>query len=283
MRPAIRLLALQHEAAMKEIESNKTAWAKLSKDHYLTYSRLLSEGNYSLNSYISRELGDIRGKKIIHLQCNTGADSIVLARLGAKVVGVDLVPANIHYAKKLAADFNVNDIRFIESDIMTLSETHKEKYDIVFTSEGALGWLPDLYIWGSTIRSLLKDEGYLYVFDSHPFFLAMDAEKLSQEVYEIKYPYFGKAPDVDDTIGGYASEAKHGVKAYFWMYTISDVINSLVSAGLHIEYFHEFTENFCNTGNMKADKARDLYYYDYNTDKYPMSFSLKATVYRKQE
>lgn len=264
-----------------KINSNKEAWSKLSKDHYNTFRKLFSEGKkYSLNSYIQKEIGDIQGKKLIHLQCNTGADSIKLAQMGAKVTGVDLVPENIFYAKKLASDLNIKDIRFIESDIMTLSEIHNDKYDIVFTSEGVLGWLPDLNIWGKTIRNLLKNDGFLYIFDSHPFFLSMDEEKLSKETYDIKYPYFGKLPDVGDSIGGYASEEKHGVN-YFWMHTVSDIINALISAGLHIEFFNEFKENYFNSGNMKVDLENGLYYYDYNTDKYPMSFSLKATIYCK--
>lgn len=266
---------------MKEIESNKEAWSKISKDHYETFGRLFSEGNYTLNSVIKNELGDIHGRSLIHLQCNTGADSIALAKMGAKVMGVDLVPDNIYYAKKLASGLDINNAEFIESDIMTLSEVHHGKYDIVFTSEGVLGWLPDLNVWGRTIRDLLNKDGFLYVFDSHPFFLALDESKLSKQIYDIKYPYFGKSPDVDDSIGGYASETKHGVKSYFWMHTVSDIINALTNAGLHIEYFNEYKENFFNSGDMPAIKESGLYNYDYNTDKYPMSFSLKATVLQR--
>lgn len=61
---------------------------------------------------------------------------------------------------------------------MKLTEIHNEKYDVVFTSEGVLGWLPDLDIWARTIRKLLNETGYLYVFDSHPFFLSLDESKL---------------------------------------------------------------------------------------------------------
>lgn len=265
---------------MKEIDSNKEAWSRISEDHYNTFKSVLEKGNHRLNCYIQNELGDVTGKKIIHLQCNTGADTIVLAQMGAqKVTGVDLVPENIVYAQKLASDLHVSNVDFIESDIMTLSQIHNSKYDIVFTSEGVLGWLPDLNVWAKTIRSLLNNDGFLYVFDSHPFFLSFDESKLSREVYEIKYPYFGKEPDVDDSIGGYASERKHGVKAYFWMHPVSEIINVLTSAGLHIEYFNEFTENYFDSGDMEQIKGKGLYRYKYNTNNYPMSFSLKATVY----
>jgi len=266
---------------MKEIESNKHAWGQISEDHYHAFKKALSEGTHQLNKYIKQEIGDLTGKKVIHLQCNTGADTILLAQTGASsVTGVDLVPDNILYARKLAEDFNINNISFIESDIMEFMEKHNEKYDVVFVSEGAVGWLPDLKKWGRTIRHLLNNDGFFYVFDSHPFLLMFDENKLSDNISEIKYPYFGKEPDVDESIGGYASETKSGVRAYFWMYTVADIINSLTSAGLHIEYFHEFQENFWCMDGMK-NMGGGLWNYDYNDGKFPASFSLKATVYDK--
>ena len=263
---------------MKEVDSNKHAWSQVSKDHYEAFKKSLSNGTHQFNKYIEREIGDLSGKRIIHLQCNTGADTILLAKTAAKVVGVDLVPENVAYAKKLAKDLNITNIDFIESDIMELMKKHNGKYDVVFVSEGAIGWLPDLEKWGKTIRHLLKDDGFFYVFDSHPFFLMLDTDKLSKSVMEIKYPYFGKIPDVDDSIGGYASEPKYGVKAYSWMYTVSDLINSLTAAGLHINYFNEFKENFFNAGGM-CQSEKGLFNYDFNDNKMPMSFSLKATVF----
>ncbi|ADZ82129.1 class I SAM-dependent methyltransferase [Cellulosilyticum lentocellum] len=265
---------------MIEIESNKEAWSKISEDHYHYFKTAISGGKYQLNHYIQEEVGDLSGKKIIHLQCNTGADSLILAKTAQSVMGVDLVPENVFFARKLADELNYNNVEFIESDIMTLASIHSDKYDVVFTSEGVLGWLPDLNIWAQTIRGLLKDGGYLYVFDTHPMFLSFDEGKLEKEIFEIKYPYFGKTPDIDNCIGGYASEIKAGVKAYFWMHTISDIINALTSTGLHIEYFNEYTEAYCDWGNMQVSEKKGLYEYCYNTDKYPMSFSLKASVYQ---
>ena len=263
---------------MKEIESNKHAWGKLSKDHYEFYKTRLLNGAAGFNPYIKKELGRLSGKSVIHLQCNTGVDTVLLAKMCGRAVGVDLVPDNIFYARKLADDFGIKNASFIESDIMEFMERHDEKYDVVFVSEGAVGWLPDLKKWGETIRHLLKDDGFFYIFDSHPFILMFDESKLADNVMEIKYPYFGKEPDEDDSIGGYATEPKTGVKAYFWMYTVSDIINSLASAGLRIEYFNEYKENFYDSGGMKQTGSHGLYDFDFNDNKFPMSFSLKATV-----
>lgn len=267
---------------MKEIESNKNAWGKISEEHYHTFKDRFKSGTHEFNEYILRELGDLTGKKVIHLQCNTGADTLLLARTASQVTGVDLVPDNIVYAKRLAGDLGCDNVRFIEHDIMTLAEDHKEKYDVVFTSEGVLGWLPDLGIWAKTVRGLLNEGGYLYVFDSHPFFMTMDESKLSQEIYDIKYPYFGKVPDVEEIIGGYAAEVQGDVKAYFWMHTMSELINSLSDAGLHMEYFNEYTENFFDSGNMQLSEKAGLYEYDYNREKFPMSYSLKASIYHRK-
>ena len=264
---------------MKEIDSNKHAWSHIAKDHYESFGKSLANGTHHLNHYITKEVGDLSGKNVIHLQCNTGADTILLAGMAQHAVGVDLVPDNIHYAKKLAEDLHIANVDFIESDIMALMEKHTEKYDVVFVSEGAIGWLPDLKKWGQTVRSLLKDDGFFYIFDSHPFFLSLDVGKLANNVLEIQYPYFGKIPDVDNFIGGYASETKGGVEAYFWMYTVSDVLNALTSAGLRVEYFNEYKENFFNAGGMNRLGDSGLFNYDFNDNNFPMSFSLKATVY----
>jgi SAM-dependent methyltransferase len=267
---------------MKEVEANKHAWGQLSKAHYFAFKKSLEEGRHVFNSYIKDELGDLSGKKVIHLQCNTGADTILLARMAESAVGVDLVPDNILYARKLAEDFGMTNTEFIESDIMEFIDRHHEKYDVVFVSEGAIGWLPDLKKWAETIRHLLKDDGFFYVFDSHPFYMMFDEEKLKDNVYDVKYPYFDKEScSYDDYIGGYASEPVYGVQSYFWMITVADIINSLASSGLHIEYFHEFKENFFDAGGMKKIDETGLWNYDFNDNKFPMSFSLKATVYNK--
>lgn len=260
---------------MKEIEANKQAWDLLSEDHYHYYKKILEKKESIINRIIHNELGDLKNKKLIHLQCNTGADTVSLTRLGAQCTGVDLSPANIFYAKKLASDFNLK-INFIESDILELSNVHQEKYDVVFTSEGAIGWMPDFDKWAKTVRSLLKDDGFFYVYDSHPFLLTLDESLLKDNQTVIKYPYFEKKPDVSDTIGGYASETKEAT-SYFWMYTVSDLINSLIRNGMNIEFFNEHENIFFNMGQMEQVEP-GLFQYPFMKGKFPFSFSLKATV-----
>ena len=260
----------------KHFEANKQSWSLIAKDHYHTFKALLSEQVSIISPTQKDELGDIKGKKLIHLQCNTGADTISLARMGARVTGVDLSPDNIFYAKKLAADFCINDARFIESNVLEIMHKHDEKYDIVFTTEGVLCWLPDLYLWARNVRHLLADDGYLYLMDSHPFFMAWNEEKLPELV--IKYPYFQKTADEDGWIGGYASESKPATN-YSWMYTVGEIITALSQAGLHVEWFHEF--DWLYYQNSAEKQVRDEaggWAYPEHRGKLPYTFSLKATV-----
>ena len=261
---------------MKEIEANKTAWGLLSKDHYEHFKKALQEKDSLLSHIIEEELGDISGKKIIHLQCNTGSDTIKLARKGAIVTGVDLVPENIYYAKKLSEELGVKNVDFFEADIMELKEKHDKKYDMVFTSEGVLIWLPDLNRWAETVRHLLNENGVFYILDSHPFYLIFDEEKLRENKLEVKYPYFVRDPECSDTIGGYASESKKG-EAYEWMYKVSDIINSLAKAGLTIEYFNEYDSLFFDCGGMEFNDNGE-FHFPFFDKKIPFMFSLKARL-----
>lgn len=258
------------------IRTNRDSWATIAQAHYETFKSFLSANESTLNQTQLQELGDIEGKKLIHLQCNTGADTISLARMGAKVTGVDLVPENIHYAGKMASDCGIDDARFIESNVLEIMDKHDEKYDIVYTTEGVLCWLPDLFSWARNIGHLLADDGFLYVMDGHPFFMIWDEDELPNLV--VKYPYFRKSADRDEWIGGYASEPKKAV-SYSWMYTIGEIINSLSQAGLHIEWFHEFDWLYYQ---LSAEKQRrdegGKWVYPEHEKRLPYTFSLKATI-----
>ncbi len=258
------------------IAVNKRSWGLIAKEHYENFKAVLSTQESTLCPTEIQELGDIRGQTLIHLQCNTGADTLSLARMGAKVTGVDLVPENIHYARKLAADLDIEDARFIESNVLAIMDTHHEKYDIVYTTEGVLCWLPDLYLWARNIRHLLADDGFLYVLDGHPFFMVWDEEALPDLV--VKYPYFQKTADRDNWIGGYASAGKPATN-YSWMYTIGEIINALSQAGLHIEWLHEFDGLYYKlTAEKQIQDARGHWVYPEHKGQLPFTFSLKATI-----
>jgi SAM-dependent methyltransferase len=264
---------------MKEIEANKAAWGMLSQGHYEHYKKAIQESRYSFSKIIEEELGDISGKTVIHLQCNTGADTVLLAQKGAIVTGVDLVPDNIFYAKKMSEELSVENIDFFEYDIMELKEKHHEKYDMVFTSEGVLCWLPDLNKWAQTVKHLLNENGVLYVLDGHPFYMIFDEEKLKENRLEIKYPYFAREPESYEYMPDYCTDNKAG-NNYNWMYKVSDIINSLAKAGLTIEFFNEYDSLYFNLGGMESCCNGQCHYPFFDT-KLPFTFSLKARLIKR--
>ncbi len=257
-----------------KIQANKMAWSKLSKDHYETYKACLAKDDFELNPMVEAELGDISGKRILHLQCNTGADSILLARKGAYVTGVDLVEENIFYAKKLAEDFQMTNVNFIESDVLKLSDVHQGEYDIVLTTDGVIGWIPDLNQWGKVISSFLKSDGFFYLHDGHPFMMIFDEEDLSKGILNPRYPYFQMTADKEMTIGGYASSPKDA-ENYYWGHQMSTIINGLASNGLYITYIKEYDRCVDGMGGSARDE-NGLCYYPELEGKLPLVFSLKA-------
>eukprot|EP00039_Didymoeca_costata_P025327 m.12982 g.12982 ORF g.12982 m.12982 type:complete len:174 (+) comp4764_c0_seq1:103-624(+) len=140
------------EAEQRYLELNKDHWDKRVEPH-------VKSSFYDVKGFLAGEsslqepelalLGDIKGKRILHLQCHFGMDTISLARCGAeKVVGVDFSSKAISQAKKLADTLKIdtNEVDFVECDIYSLPENlnNEEKFDIVFTSYGTIGWLPDM-------------------------------------------------------------------------------------------------------------------------------------------
>jgi len=258
----------------KEIAANQAAWDTLAKDHYEHFKQSLKGDTFKLNPMVVSGLGSIKGKRILHLQCNTGADSILLARMGAHVTGVDFSPENIHYATLLAKDFDMDEVQFIESDVLKLPLVHEGTYDIVLTSDGAIGWLPDLKKWGEVIAHFLNPDGFFFLHDAHPFMMIFDEEQLASGHLVPKYPYFETDPEHDSTIGGYASEVKY-VDNYFYGHTMTTILQGLIHAGLYLTDFQEYDRCVSGMGGSVLDE-KDLSYYPELEGKLPLVMSVTA-------
>ena len=169
------------------LEINRKSWnsrvdVHLKSDFYDVKGFL--EGESSLNDIELGLLGDIKGKSILHLQCHFGQDTISLGRLGANVTGVDLSDKAIDNAKILAKKANVN-ATFICCDIYDLPTYLNEQFDIVFTSYGVIGWLPDMGKWAKIISNYLKPNGKFIFVEFHPILWVFD-----DDFKRIEYNYF---------------------------------------------------------------------------------------------
>src|SRR5260370_17572234 len=62
----------------------------------------LRSGRGKLNAIEEAELPPVEGKRLAHLQCHFGADSLTLAQRGAEIVALDFSAAPTEVAPKLA-------------------------------------------------------------------------------------------------------------------------------------------------------------------------------------
>jgi len=224
------------------MEVNRRHWDEVAERHPATpfYSNAASRlraGDAWLRQIETRELGDVRGKRMLHLQCHLGQESAAWAQLGAEVTAVDFSANALQGARALAADAQV-DIRFIEANVLQLDALLDDRFDIVYTSWGVLGWLPDIARWAQVVQHFLHPGGVLYLAEFHPVGWMLDDE--SQEV-RLKYSYFSDLPLVEESDGSYADRAMHveNRRTYNYYYTIGGVITALANAGMVVEYLHE--------------------------------------------
>ena len=201
-----------------------------------------SAGESSLREPELSEVGAVAGKRLLHLQCHFGMDTLSWARSGAHVTGVDFSDEAITLARSLSAELDIP-ARFVHSDIYDLPlhpDLQDETFDIVFTSYGVLTWLPDVLRWAKVVRHFLNPGGTFYVVEFHPFVYLFDDANM--EELRLKYPYFHTdAPITTETEGSYAdrgADLRH--IEYSWSHTLSDYLNALTEVGLRIEWMHEF-------------------------------------------
>ena len=255
-------------------QANKQGWDGLAATHYQNYhiAKLLA-GTPLLNDLIRAEVGDVTGKSLVHLLCHIGTDTLSWARLGAQVTGIDISPESLKYARQLAQQMRI-DAQFIEADIMTVIDTVDERFDIVFSSTGVLCWLSDIRRYAQTVRHLLKEDGFFYIFDGHPFRAVLYEDGGGTSPGTIVGDYFRKEPWQYDHMGDYTDpELKVPVESYEWHWTMGEIITALCDAGMHIVFLHEFPQYYYN-GYTPYDVEND------RVELYPCSFSLKAVPRR---
>lgn len=231
-----------HEAE----QQNRALWDEIAPVHLKAYNEvaLLRKGCEVLDEIELREIGDVSGKSLLHLQCHIGSDTLAWARHGAIVTGVDFSAESIACANQLSGELGLP-ATFIHSNIYDVRAIHEGQYDIVYTSKGVLCWLKDLQEWGRIIAHYLKPGGIFYLMESHPIIMALEEEK--SEELSFAYPYFHKDVPTEWAPGDpdYADDdyiPKRGSAEWEW--AVSDIVNALLSAGLQLEFVNEYEKLF---------------------------------------
>ena len=255
-------------------ETNKATWNSKVNVHAKSEMydiEAFKNGKSSLMPYELEALGDVSGKSLLHLQCHFGQDTLSWSRLGAKCTGIDLSDEGIKLAKKLNAELNL-DAEFVCCNVLDTSEFVKDEFDIVFTSYGVIGWLPDLKPWGKMIAERLKQGGTFFMAEFHPIVWMFD---YLEGKPIMKYGYMQDEVIYEEYEGTYANEnSKMISKEYAWNHGLGEVVTALTEAGLHIEYLKEFDESPYDVLPELIKTDAGMYV---TKDKlYPLIFTLKA-------
>jgi len=256
---------------------NKATWNDKVKVHAKSdmYDlEAFKTGKSSLMSYELEALGDVFGKSLLHLQCHFGQDTLSWSRMGAKCTGIDLSDEGIKLAQNLNDELKL-DAKFICCNVLDTSKYVKDTFDIVFTSYGVIGWLPDLKPWGKMIAERLKKGGTFFMAEFHPIVWMFDY--LDHKPI-MKYGYMQDEVIYEEYEGTYADEtSKMLSKEYGWNHGLSEVVNSLIEAGLHIEYLKEFDESPYDVLPNLVKTDSEMFTTE---DKlYPLIFTLKASKF----
>lgn len=233
-------------------------------------------GRSSLHAIERAEVGDVEGRKLLHLQCHFGLDTLSWARLGAEVTGVDFSENGIEWARKLASELQIP-ARFLLSNVYEVPKVLSEQFDIVYSSYGALNWLPDLEQWARIVVDYLRPGGFFYLIEAHPFARVFDDER---DATDLRYasPYWQRAPLRIEEDGTYADKEAHFEHRVTieWQHTLGGIVNAILDAGLRLEFLHEFP--FCAWEIFPfMDQGEDGYYRLRGaTERIPLLFSIRA-------
>ena len=257
------------------IKTNKQTWNNKTAIHIESEfynNKSFLEGKSTLNSIELLLLGDVKDKKILHLQCHFGQDTMTFSRLGAKATGIDFSDKAIEKARAFSEKLNL-DTTFICCDIYDIPNHLDENFDIVFTSYGTIGWLPDIDKWAAVVSHFLKPKGRFIMADFHPVIWMFD-----NDFKKIFYSYFNIESIIEFESGTYADKnSKIETKTITWNHPTSEVLNALIQSGLEINSFNEYDYSPYNCFNQTEEFEKGKFRIKHLGNKIPIVFSIEAT------
>ena len=257
-------------------EINKESWNIRTEHHVQSdfYNvKGFLEGETSLDEITLDLIGDVKGKKILHLQCHFGLDTLSLARMGAQVTGVDLSDKAIDEARVLAKKIDL-DATFICCDIYDLPNHLEGDFDIVYTSFGVIGWLPDMNRWAKIIAQYLKPSGKLIFIEFHPVVWMFD-----EDFAKVAYRYFNSEPIIEEETGTYAAtDAPINTKFITWNHGIGEVVNALIANGLSVDSLVEYDFSPYDAFKHTIEVSPKRFRIKHLGNKIPMVYSVTGSI-----
>jgi SAM-dependent methyltransferase len=258
------------------------AWTKINfeSDFYDVASFRDGRNPIRVKDWEQAEVGSVEGKTLLHLQCHFGLDTLSWARLGATVTGADFSAEAIAKARALAADVGIP-ATFVQSDLYELPKNLDGEFDIVYTSGGVLGWLPEIRPWAEVAAHFVKPGGFLYVNEIHPVAQVFAEDHVVPGELRLEYPYWEHTEPISVGLqGSYAdrdAELDPSLREYGWDHGLGEIVTAIIDAGLRLDFLHEFDfVGWPVDWLVKSDDGR--YRLPPGTKgQLPLYFSLKAT------
>ncbi len=221
---------------------NRASWDERAPAHAASrdYAVAQFEADPGFLSEVVRfdrpRLGEVAGLRGLHLQCHIGTDTISLARLGAKMTGLDFSAASLTEARRLAESIDA-DVDFVEAEVYDAAQVlGRGQFDLVYTGVGALCWLPDIRRWAQVIADLLRPGGRLFLREGHPMLWALEDAR-EDCLLVVEYPYFEReAPIVWDEGGTYVETDvafEHNV-THEWNHGLGEIVTALLAVGMEL-------------------------------------------------
>jgi SAM-dependent methyltransferase len=223
-------------------------------------------------------LGDIAGARGIHLQCHIGTDTISLARLGARMTGLDFSPEALKQARRLA-ELTGADVEWVQAELYDAPAVLEQGvFDLVFTGIGALCWLPRIRAWAAVVAGLLAPGGRLFIREGHPMLWAL-AER-DDDLLMVDHPYFETdEPTLWEEDGTYVKTdvAFHHTRTYSWNHGLGEIVTALFDAGLDVTMLveHDSVPWEALPGHMEQQELGEWRLAD-RPSRLPHSYTLQA-------
>jgi SAM-dependent methyltransferase len=231
-----------HEAAFAANRSLWEVWTRIHAAGEFYDLEGFKAGGVRIRPYEVDLVGDVTGKSLLHLQCHFGIDTLSWARLGARVTGADISPTAVELARSLAVELGFPDARFVESNLYDLPAVLEGQFDVVYTSRGVLGWLPDVRAWARVVAHFVAPGGTFFITEAHPVMNVFENEGVAPGELRLAYPYWEhEAPLTFEVKGSYADpDAVVGDETeHSWDHGLGEIVSALIEAGLVIEQLVE--------------------------------------------
>ncbi len=231
--------------AVDPIRANNALWDEWTAIHERSEFYDLEgfkRAGIRLRPYEIEEIGPVVGKELLHLQCHFGIDTLSWARLGARVTGADFSEAALTLARSTAAEIGL-EARFIQADLYDLPSVLEGDFDVVYTSRGVLGWLPDIRRWAEVVAHFVRPGGRFYITEIHPVGQTFEDEGVEPGELRLIYPYWEHLEPLSFPVEGSYADPSAAVATpteYGWDHGLGEIVTALIDAGLRIESLREY-------------------------------------------